>query len=269
MRAAFVKALAFVVLVTTASGCPLSSVRTFQYRAVQADFMAAVRDDNVAAVDPLAKSAAGAGYPQIVEQLTPERIAELDPRLRPNAWVIRAYSQWGAAGTPGADTQRLTTDAVASAESGIGSIAASGLPKGSRDEVLLTLLPALAIDRHVGADWDRRGRALTPQSYASDFAPRFEGAVTRLDAAADAETAATPNDAKYYLTYQRWRIVQNWSAVILSIAGADATRSAREAALTKLQAPNGVTTLTKYGDTLRDAIPDGHPLRALIAAQGA
>lgn len=271
MRLTSLRSIALAVLIAVAaSGCVGGPVQTFQYRAIQADFMEAARADNVAGVDPLSASTVGATYPQIVDQLTPERIRDLDPRLHANAWVIRSYSQWRAAALGGPAGKQLTLDAVQSAQAGL---QASGLQAGSRDQVLLTLLPALAIELEIAADWEADARTLTPDRYADAFAPRFGTAVTRLDAARLAASDATPADTRYYVAYQRWRIVHNWNRIIESISGPDgaATRtvriSARQSALAKLGAPAGMS-MADHAAKISNDIPADHPLRSLIAAQG-
>src|SRR5262245_42975947 len=140
MRPSFRRSLAFAVVACAVlvAGCP----STFQYRSVQTQFIEATRADNAASVDPLSASPAEAPYLSIVADLTPDRIAEVDPKLRGNAWVIRSYAQWRSGSYK---------EAINTASAGL---KAPGL--GPRDRILLTLLPALAIDSEAIDRWNKK-----------------------------------------------------------------------------------------------------------------
>jgi hypothetical protein len=240
-------ALVALVLAGLAAGCA-----TFQYRALQRDFIEAARTDNEAAVDPLAASAAdtGAAYASIASALTPERIAGLDPKLRANAWVIRSYSQWRAG---------QYREAINSADSGL---KAPGV--GPRDRVLLQLLPALVVDSEMTDRWIEKNRKLNEAEYAP-FGKAYAEAYGELGKADDLVDASTAPSTRYYVAYQRWRILSNWSLVIASVD--TMTSPARRAALADAEKVVG-GPLSRAADAARDRIPDGHPLRQLIRSQG-
>jgi hypothetical protein len=226
------------------AGCP-----TLHYPKIQSDFQEAVRIDNGTSVQPFTDSSTDELFEDIVRRLSDESIAKLDRRLRPNAWLLRSYSAWRAGDLK---------DARSSASKGLDA----GPADGSRDSVVLTLMPALVIDSEIRERWRADGKVVEPaayQSYERDFAT----ALQKLDAAERQKTAATPLSALYYLQYQRWRILQNWRQVIGTIPERTERNDARSSAELKL----GGVKLKAAGEKARDAIPPGHQLRALIAAQ--
>src|SRR5262245_12873231 len=68
--------------------------KTLEYRSVQSNFEDAVRADNEHFAMPFTD--APSGYQGVAKKLTADYIAGLDPKLRPNAWTLRAVSQWRA-----------------------------------------------------------------------------------------------------------------------------------------------------------------------------
>ena len=244
---------ALLVIAGLASGCP----STFQYRGIQSQFIEATRADNQSSADPLVQSTAAAGggsstYASIAGELTPERIAALDPKLRGNAWVIRGYSQWRAG---------LYKDAVGSSASGL---ATPGL--GPRDRVLLQMLPALAIDSEMKDLWVAKKETLTEADYPP-FREAFTEAYRVLGKAQNLIDESTAPSTKYYLAYQRWRILNDWNIVIGSIDRENTPSSTRNAARAQAEKIVG-GTLSDVAAAARDTIPPGTPLRQLIEAQG-
>src|SRR5262245_31333358 len=193
--------LSFIALAVAGltAGCAVPTTfaapaTTFQYRALQNQFIEAARADNQAAVDPLSASTADAAYASIAAELTPERIAELDPKLRANAWVIRSYSLWRSG---------RYKDAITSADIGLKT---EGL--GPRDRVLLELLPALAVDSEAKDLWTAKNRTLTAADYAP-FKEAFTQAyfqLSKVETLIDANSAPKPT---YYVAYHRWRILND------------------------------------------------------------
>jgi len=230
------------------SGCP----STFHFRSVQSEFIEAARADNQAAVDPLSESTADASYASIAADLTPERIAELDPKLRGNAWVIRSYSQWRSG---------RYREAIVSADAGLKT---DGV--GPRDRILLQLLPALAVDSEAKDLWVAKNRTLTEADYGT-FKQAFTQAYGELRKAESLVDASTAPSTRYYIKYQQWRIVNDWSIVIASVDKGAVPSPARNAARADAEKVVG-GKLSEDADRARDAIPDGHPLRQLIKAQG-
>jgi len=241
-------AIALAALVAgLAAGCA-----TFDYRALQRDFIEAARTDNELAVDPVAASAAdtAAAYTSIGGTLTPERIAALDPKLQGNAWVLRGYSQWRAG---------QYKEAVNTADAGLKAPSV-----GPRDRVLLQLLPALAVDSEQTDNWIKLNRKLTGPQYAP-FGKAYAEAYGELGKADDLVDASTAPSTGYYLAYQRWRILSNWSLVIASVETmASPARAAAQAEAEKVVG----SKLSTAADAARDRIPSTNPLRQLIRSQG-
>ncbi len=225
---------------------------TFQYRAVQRDFMEAARIDNLATADPLSASTAAASFGTIVSDLTPEKIADLDPKLRGNAWVIRGYSQWRAG---------QYREAIVSADAG-----GDAASLGPRDKVLLEMLPALAVESEQYDAWVAKQRVLSTADYPP-FAAGFREAWEQLGKAANLMDEQTAPSTRYYLAYQRWLLLTNWRLVIASINREQPGDSAREAARCAAEKVVG-EKLDVAAAKQRDAIPGWYPLRDLIKAQG-
>ena len=175
---------------------------TFQYREVQSDFQEAVRAD-IEERNAVIDRSEGL-YQEVVASLTPERINNLDPKLWANAWMIRAYSEWqiGELGK-----------AKESAEKGQGA----NPVENSRDDVLLHLIPALIIDSDVMNVWVAAGGKTDPVVYADSQENDFKLAIKKVGQAKKRFGPATPVSTKYYVEYQRWRVLQNWRTVVSGI----------------------------------------------------
>jgi hypothetical protein len=252
--------LSWLLLAVTAcaglSGMTVGPVETLNYRNVQQRFDEAVQQDNPEtlqrALQPFTEqNNADLLYQQVANELSDERIANLDARLRANAWLLRGVSEW-----------RLgqLDAALASAQAGLRE---PQLRPNSRDAVLLTLLPALIIDAEIQRDWRLAGSKLTAAEYPA-YQTKFETAMKEFAKAEQAIGPATPDGAVYYLRYQKWRVLQNWRAVIGSIDDRNARNNARQAAKNVL----GGDDLRKAALKQRDQIPQNYPLRQLITTQG-
>ena len=235
-------ALWTVLLVLTAVACS-----TLHYRQIQSDFEQAVLADN-AQLDPIIDRS-DALYREVAAALTNERIAQLDPQLRANAWMIRAFSEWRS---------RQLARALASAERG----RAAGPVAHSRDDVLLHLIPALVIDSEVMQAWLDAGQTTDPALYASTQETDFRTAVAKIDEARARLGPATPLSTRYYAAYQRWRVLQNWRGVIREIPDRPARKAARD------RAQVGGKPLKEAAAAARDAIPANHFLALQIRAEG-
>jgi hypothetical protein len=246
------RSLATTLIVLAIAGLAFGCPSTFHYRTLQSEFIEAAHADNQASVDPLSASTADASYASIAAELTPERIAELDPKLRGNAWVIRSYSHWRSG---------RYRDAIASADIGLKT---DGV--GPRDRILLQLLPALAVDSEAKDLWVAKNRTLTAADYAP-FKQAFTqayGEIRKAESLVDANTAPSTT---YYIAYHQWRIVTNWNIVIASVDKDAVVSPARSAARADAEKVVG-EELSRKADAARDKIPDWHPLRQLIKAQG-
>ncbi len=224
----------FVALALVAASCP----RTLAYREVQEDFETAVLTDG-AGLDPR----------EVAASLDDARIAQLDPKLRANAWLLRAFAEWRSG---------ALADAKASAGRGI----SAGPVSGSRDDVLLHLLPALLIDTQVMDAWQAGPKTPTLESYRAGPARDLTTALASLSDAERRIGPATPASTEHYLAYQRWRILQNWREIISHLPSAAARNTARA------EAQQDGRILREAADAARDSIPRGSPLRHRISTQG-
>jgi len=227
----------------------IAGCRTLEYRQVQRDFQAAVQADNTG--QPF-----GNGHEQVVTTLTPEYINRLDPRLRPNAWMLRAVSAWRSGNYSNAND---------SAEQGLN---AAKLPAnatffaGSRDDVLLHIIPALVADSEQTRRLARTNAPLSATDY-QPFERAYKTVLGQMDDAAGRFNTNTSEDVLAYYYYQRWRLLQHWTAAISQMTDGEAISNA----FSQAKAAIG-KSLEDAIKEARDKIPTGQPLRALIRAQG-
>jgi hypothetical protein len=245
-------ATALVVLLVTVTACG-----TIQYRDIQGEFVEAVSADNAWSVSPLGASAAEGLYSSILVQLTDEYIAKLDDRLKLNAWLLRAVSEW-----------RLGKFSNARVSVVNGLREKQPNQDHSRDHVMLAMLNGLIIDsdrlpKYQGLTSDSPNKTITLGKYESEFSPDFKTALDALDEGYKQAGPATPQEVGWYYNYHRWRIIQNWRSVVNSIEPQESRESAKNDAQDKLG-----NKFRKTMDAERDEIPSGHPLRELIRAQG-
>src|SRR5258705_766055 len=130
-RPSFRGHLLLFLALAAAAGCS-----TLRYRNVQSQFEDTVRADNQRFTMPFTDVASG--YQAVANELTPDYIARLDPKLRPNAWTLRAVSQWRAG---------ESSQAVASSVEGLAGIdrlrPQSPQLEHNRDSIILTMVTAL------------------------------------------------------------------------------------------------------------------------------
>ncbi len=252
-------ALAAVLgLLLLGASCP----QVLDYRTVQSDFEQAVRADNSAGLSALTGETR---YQQVIAELTDDYVAGLDPRLRANAWMLRAVSEWRA-GELGA--------ARASAGKGLRALESLSNPVAlKRDELILTMVPALVVDAEAMAKWQAAGRKSSVE-LTDELAGSFDTALDKLEEAAGLLGEVSESAANYY-HYQRWRILRNWAQVITTIqvtkddgtidAGKtrDAKRDARERAATILGSDDP-RPIDAAAAAAREAIAPGDPLLELI-----
>ena len=241
----FMRVITLIVMMALVPACS-----TIEYRDIQGEFVDAVAADNAWSVSPFAGNAAEGLYTSIRTQLTDEYIAKLDDRLKPNAWLLRAVSEW-----------RLGefSDARNSAKRGLASL--NEAQKGSRDHVMLAMLDGLIIDSDLRAQY-QANEGITLEMYQEVFSPDFATALNALDDGYAQAGPATPEEVGWYYHYHRWRLIANWRSVVNSMD--DENRK-----LAKEDAESQVGgKLRTAMDAERDSIPDNHPLRQLIAAKG-
>jgi len=135
----------------------LAGCRTLDYRHVQSDFDHAVVEEMQRSASPFID-----WYRNVSDTLTPEYISKLDPKLRPNAWMLKSVSQWRSSDL---------TAARGSAKQGLGE---ANLIQGSRDDVVLTMIPALVVDSELMMDFRQRSGAIPGTNYQSTFGEGFK-----------------------------------------------------------------------------------------------
>jgi len=238
---------AWIVLVVV-PGCS-----TFQYRDVQSAFERAVRIDNGESFSPFTEDSSSEAYREIINQLSEEKIRELDQRLQANAWLLRSFSSWRVGNLP---------EARSSASKGIRE---GKPPAHSRDQVLLLLVPALIADSETMNAWIDAGKMTTAQVYENTHEKDFQLAWDKLLEAEEQIANPTPESTVYYVQYQKWRILQNWRQVISRIPASEVTerRAARERAKAKVG-----DDLGSAAKSAKNKIPSDHTLHKLIEAQG-
>jgi hypothetical protein len=237
--------IASLLLVATAA----TACKTIQYRKVQSQFEEAVRAD-LEERNPVIDRSDDL-YREVVAALTDGQISQLDPKLKANAWMIRSYSEWRRGKFEEADT---------SAKAGL----KANPVKSSRDDILLHLIPALVIDSEVMKAWIAGGEKTDPDLYARLQEEAMRLAIRKLDTTKRRFGQATPASTKYYVDYQRWRILQNWRTLVTKIPSSEA--AARSAALARAKVDG--KSLKQAAIDSRDAIPEYHFLRQQISAEG-
>lgn len=229
----------------------LSGCTTFAYRNAQRDFNTAVQADNVRSVEALGALTASQSeplYERVRARLTDRNIGHLDERLRPNAYAIRAVSEW-----------RLgkLEDARNTAAAGLQLPNVGASP---RDEIVLRIIPALVIDEQLVTQFRTAGFTVTKRDYDVTYAKDYATAAAVLGRAAASVKPSMPDSVVYYVALQRWRILQNWRVIISKIQdGHDAREAARDEAAKALGAP-----LADEIKRVEDLVPPGDPLRKLM-----
>jgi hypothetical protein len=241
-----------VLLALGVGGCS-----TVSYRSVQTQFEEAVRADNERFTNPYTDAAER--YRAIAEELTPDAIARLEDRLRPNAWTIRAVSLWRAG---------ELNAAAASAAHGRDEIAGQPSPQldQGRDSVVLTMLPGLIEDSRLRRRLQEHGVADVAANY-DDYAVGFRAALVALEEGWEKMGVATPAEVVAYWNYQCWRVLQNWLFVVGQLPLDKQAAANREAdrfvasSLSHLGAA-GATTLPGALQAVERQVPE--PYRQLI-----
>jgi hypothetical protein len=236
-------ALAFALAALLFTGC-----QTLEYRQIQNDFNQSVEADNTG--NPFAGQ-----HTRVLESLTPEYIGKLEAKLRPNAWMLRSVSAW-----------RVGSNEVATAAARAG-LKEPTLVAGSRDQVVLEMIPALVIDSDLNRRWIEAGRTLTGTNYAAIYETNgFVQAWRQLSGpASQAIKPSTPDEVVAYFHYQRWRLILNWTAVIGSIKPNEEFVTAQARACTILNVQRDPLFAAQKEV---EQIPDSSPFARLVKAQG-
>jgi hypothetical protein len=236
------------LLISLLCGACQQTQHVFDLQRTQRTFDAASRQDNLAALGQSVPS----GYGQVLSQLTDETISALpDPRLKANAWMMRGVSEW------------RTGDylkAQASAANGL----QAGPESGSRDHLLLLMLPALAIDGQIFDAWKKAGQSFTLAQYNSVAANDYPVALKKLRSLSGEFTAKTDADTQDLLAFHQWRLFLNWDRMINHLA---ADETMQDAAAESAASHFGGISLAKQARAARDSIRTDSTYGKLIASR--
>ena len=183
MRRQIQAALRLTVIIVLSTA--VVSCTVLRYRAIQEEFKLAVELDNENAMSRYGSSQVfvDPGYDEVINNLSDQYIAALDPKLQPNAYMLRAVSEWRLAHSQTSyDAASPYLDAsLSSASAGLEDF---GPEQHSRDRVILTLLPALVIDTEIERRFDDLGRKVSAAQYWQEpnFKLLFEQAFTKVQA---------------------------------------------------------------------------------------
>lgn len=244
-----------LALVLTVASC-----RTIQFREVQSDFNRAVEGDNARSESPFID-----WYQSVAATLTDDYISKLDEKLRPNAWMLRGYSEWrsgsysnanatAAKGWREIERQRTTTSN----------------PGGSRDAILLTMLPGLVQDSRLRDRLKLIGtNELAAADYRTNYQTQFIAVLDQFREAKEKFAAPTPPAVKLYWNFQTWRVLQNWNITLGKLAiGEPPTKQAYvkadAAIVNQFNNVTSGTNLVSAIQAVKLAIPTDHVYRRLI-----
>jgi hypothetical protein len=197
-------------LVVLWAGAVLTGCTTLDYRAIQDQFNKAVAADNVMTVEALGaltSSDAGQRYEDIDRKLDDRTISNLDDRIKPNAFALRAVSQWRCG------------KLHAARETAIAGLKLPNVTASPRDRLVLAMIPALVIDEELIAKFKAAGRSVSEVDYNSTYSKDFATAAAMLKESTVSVDPTTPEAIVFYVRMQRWRVLQNWRVVISRIDG--------------------------------------------------
>jgi hypothetical protein len=194
--------LAVVILLV--SGC----ASTINYKNIQGSFNKAVQADNLQSYDPQMLGTLTTTYQQsyedVIKSLNEPYIQSIDPRLKMNAYTMKAISQWR--------TGKLDEAQQTAAQGQTQPVV------GARDKMVLLILPALIADQKLTQKY-RLVRKVSGEDYQKNYETAYFQAVSSLKEAIRQIPPELPENMVNYVHYQRWRILTNWKIVIASIVG--------------------------------------------------
>lgn len=211
---------------------------------IQKQFDAASRQENLAALG----HGTPAGYAAVAAQLSEGFITTL-PRasLKANAWMLRAVAESRTA---------KFNQALASAQNGR---LAGPVPR-MRDDILLTLVPALVIDTETVTAWRAAGNAFTLEQYQARAETAYPTAFNHLRKAQALYGAETDDETKHYVAFHQWRMLLNWDAMINRM---NEEETVRDDAARRASSAIGGLSLAKQARAARESIPATSPYRSL------
>lgn len=179
--------------------------RTFDYREVHNEWNQAVAADNMESLKTPGSSTSGdaaRGYENVAAKLDDQHISQLDDRLKPNAYALRAMAQWRLG--------RLHE----ARETALKGLNLPNVADSPRDRLVLKIVPALVIDAELVAKFQAAGGNVTEAEYNAVYSRDFGTAARMLKEAVANVDPATPDSIIAFVHAQRWRVLQNWKIVI-------------------------------------------------------
>jgi hypothetical protein len=271
MRRQLQAALRLTVIIALATAAV--SCTALRYRAIQDDFNHAVEMDNESAMGRYGSSQVfvDPGYDEVISNLSDRYIAALDPKLQPNAYMLRAVSEWRLA------RSQISYDAAspyldASLRSARAGLKDPGPQLHSRDHVILRILPALLIDTEIEKRFNDLDRKLSAAQYEQTpgFKSLFDQAFRQVQAGKNAIGLATPEGVRYYVIFQRWRLMDNWRTVINGLfaepGAVPNTDDLRDKASIEAAGLLAVKSLDAEMREIQKSIPADDPIRKLMDA---
>ena len=232
--------------------CPLLAAcseisPSMDFTRVQTEFEQAFRSDHLYTGRI---SAAPAGYHQVMQSLSAARINKLDDEQRPRAWMMRAVAAW------------RTGSFVNATSSSASGLAASPRPH-TREQVLLTMIPALVTDSQIITAWKAAGMAYSAEQYAP-VESAYLGAWKSLNAAQSAMDSSTPTSVRSFLAYHQWRVLFNWETLIDNLSGGSTVANQ---VIRNIRPHFDGRDLLDMADAARQSVPVGDPLRVIMDAE--
>jgi hypothetical protein len=148
----------------------------------------------------------------------------------------------------------------------------TGPEQQSRDRVILTILPALVIDTEIEKRFNDLDHRLSAAQYEQTpgFRSLFDQAFRAVQAGENTIGPATPQGVKYYVMFQRWRLMNNWRAVINGLVAESGaalnTEDLRGNVSAEAAALLNVKSLGVAMHEIRGLIPPDDPIRKLMDA---
>ncbi|MHB8069666.1 MAG: hypothetical protein ACYDIC_17370 [Desulfobaccales bacterium] len=261
MRMRKVQLLSKTFLLILVAALVSSCASTVTYRDIQKDFNNAVQADNLKTVEGIGAitSSSLVGYEDVLDRLKDEYIQSVDTKLKFNAYTMKAVAQWR--------TGKLS-EAKQTAAS---ALALGNVPSSPRDKMVLLIIRPLVNDQDLEARYRQlpAPRRVSLADYQNIYAKDFADAAAGLKDAATLAPPDLPEDMVFYVHYQRWRVLQNWYIVLISLwDGKDAFSDASikiqdQARADAKKALNGME-LKEEVKNQKEKIPEGHWLRRYI-----
>ncbi len=234
----------------------VTSCATLTYRDIQNNFNIAVQADNLNSVSP--QTDPQAVYRGVIDDLTKEKskiINELDNKLKANAYVLLAISQW------------RVEEFVAAKK----SLIAANDQKfcAPRDKVLIKTIPVLIDEKELMTTYHQTSKLSLEKYKTVNFQKLFINFNKKLDDATNIIGKDTPDPIIWYVHYHQWRILNNWKSIIFKIRSnkpnAEEPDHAEDRKTAKKDAE--VALGMKISDLIqqqKEKIPETHPLRKMI-----